>query len=83
MRISIPVRIALFIAMAGFCACGPAKKLTAPAVTVMVGDSLPPLPQSEIDLPIKIAGKPLLLAADSLFPREFLSPGWPNFLQPS
>ena len=81
MRISYPLRIAVFVAMAGFCACGPSKKLTAPAETVMVGDSLPPLPSSEIDLPIKIAGRPLLLAADSLFPREFLSPGWPNFLQ--
>src|SRR5258708_4081593 len=49
----------------------------------MVGASLPILPSSEIDLPIKIAGRPLLAAADSIFPREFLSPGWPNYLQPS
>jgi hypothetical protein len=73
----------LLLLAAGFGACSPAKKLSAPAVTVMVGDSLPPLPQSEIDLPIKVAGRPLLLIADSLFPREFLSPGWPNYLQPS
>src|SRR5579871_1403517 len=66
-----------------FVACHPAKQLTAPTVKVVVEDSLPVLPQSEIDLPIKVAGRPLLLAADSLFPREFLSPGWPNYLQPS
>ncbi|HEY4337567.1 MAG TPA: DUF4403 family protein [Puia sp.] len=66
-----------------FAACGPSKKLTAPAETVFVGDSLPALPYSEIDLPIKIAGRPLLAAADSIFPREFVSPGWPNYLQPS
>src|ERR1700742_4780761 len=83
MRISYPLRLALIVSMAGFCACGPSKKLTSPAVTVMVGDSLPPLPSSEIDLPIKIAGRPLLAAADSIFPREFLSPGWPNYLQTS
>ena len=66
-----------------FAACGPSKKLTAPAETVLVGDSLPALPSSEIDLPIKIAGRPLLAAADSIFPREFVSPGWPNYLQTS
>ena len=76
-------RFVLLLAVAAFGACGPAKKLSSPAVTVMVGDSLPALPQSEIDLPIKVAGRPLLLAADSLFPREFLSPGWPGYLQPS
>jgi hypothetical protein len=81
-------RLVVFFAVAGFAACSPAKKastaaLTAPAVTVMTGDSLPALPSSEIDLPIKIAGRPLLIAADSMFPREFLSPGWPNYLQTS
>jgi hypothetical protein len=83
MRISVVVRIAPILVIAGLAACSPAKKLTLPAVTVMVGDSLPALPNSEIDLPIKIAGRPLLVAADSIFPREFLSPGWPNYLQPS
>ena len=77
------LRIVLLLVVAAFGACSPAKKLSSPAVTVMVGDSLPPLPQSEIDLPVKVAGRPLLLAADSLFPREFLSPGWPGYLQPS
>lgn len=80
--------IVSLILLAGFAACGPSKKaatttLTPPAATVAVDDSLPELPASEIDLPIKIAGRPLLLAADSLFPREFLSPGWPNYLQSS
>lgn len=71
------------LAIVGVTACGPSKKLTAPVETVMVGDSLPLLPASEIDLPIKITGRPLLAAADSIFPREFVSPGWPNYLQPS
>jgi hypothetical protein len=44
---------------------------------------LPALPQSEIDIPVTIAGTPLLKAADSMVPTEFLSPGWPAYLQPS
>ena len=64
-------------------ACSSSKKLTTPAVTLSLPDTLPPLPQSEIDIPVKIAGTPLLKAADSLVPREFLSPGWPAYLQQS
>jgi len=75
--------LVLLLAILSFTACGPSKKLTAPVETVMVGDSLPVLPSSEIDLPIKITGRPLLVAADSIFPREFVSPAWPNYLQPS
>jgi hypothetical protein len=46
-------------------------------------DALPALPPSEFDLPIKIAGRPLIATADSLIPKEFLSEGWPGYLQPS
>ena len=74
----------LIMALAAvFGACSPAKKLTTPSVTLWVPDSLAPLPQSEIDIPIKLAGQPLLRAADSLFPREFTSTGWPGYLQTS
>src|ERR1700761_5148299 len=66
-----------------FGACSPAKKLTTPSVTLSLPDSLPPLPQSEIDIPIKLAGRPLLAAADSIFPKEFTSIGWPGYLQPA
>ena len=64
-----------FLAMlASLGACTPAKKLTTPAVSIYRPDSLPALPQSEIDIPIKLAGRPLLATADSLFPKEFTSP---------
>ncbi len=46
-------------------------------------DALLSLPPSEIDLPVKIAGKPLLRAADSLLPKEFISDKWPGYIQPS
>ncbi len=68
---------------AGFGSCSPAKKLTTPVVTLEMPDTLPALPQSEIDVPVKIAGKPLLAAVDSLVPKEFLSVGWPAYLQPT
>lgn len=71
------------VMLLAFGACGPAKKLTAPSITIALPDSLPPLPQSEIDIPIKLAGGPLLAAADSLFPAAFTSTGWPGYLQPS
>lgn len=65
--------------------CTSSKRLSAPATTPSpaIPDTLPALPVSEIDLPLKIAGKPLLAMADSLIPREFVSQGWPNYLQPS
>lgn len=69
--------------LASLGACTPAKKLTTPAVSIYRPDSLPALPQSEIDIPIKLAGRPLLATADSLFPKEFTSPGWPGYLQSS
>jgi hypothetical protein len=77
-----PIFLALALA-AGVVSCSPAKKLTTPSVTLSLPDSLPALPQSEIDIPIKLAGRPLLAAADSIFPKEFTSQGWPGYLQPS
>ncbi len=66
-----------------FGACHTSKQLTAPTLTVSLPDTLPALPVSEIDVPLKIAGHPLLARADFMIPREFLSFGWPAFLQPS
>jgi hypothetical protein len=65
--------------------CSPAKQLSAPApgMVLSMPDTLPALPQSEIDIPIKIAGRPFLAAADSVFPKEFTSLGWPAYLQPT
>jgi hypothetical protein len=68
---------------AAFGSCSPAKQLTVPAVTLSLPDTLPALPQSEIDVPVKIAGKPMLAAADSIVPKEFMSVGWPAYLQSS
>ncbi|HVU58110.1 MAG TPA: DUF4403 family protein [Puia sp.] len=55
----------------------------APTTIVQMPDSLPPLPASEIDIPLKVAGRPLLQIADTIVPKEFTSEGWPSFLQTS
>src|ERR1700753_3777842 len=82
----------IFLILIILASCSPGKKSTTtpptptPAIsmtTVSVPDTLPALPQSEIDIPVRLADKPLLAAADSLFPKEFLSPSWPAYLQPS
>ncbi|HTI08940.1 MAG TPA: DUF4403 family protein [Puia sp.] len=63
--------------------CSSSKKLSSPAVTIHVPDTLPTLPVSEIDLPLKVPGGPLLATADSIVPKEFTSEGWPAYLQTS
>ena len=80
----ITVSWLLFVGLA-FClgSCSSSRKLTAPAVSIQLPDSLPPLPVSEIDIPLKVAGHPLLAMADTLVPREFISAGWPGYFQPS
>jgi hypothetical protein len=86
--------LTLLLALALY-SCGPSKKLPPPSTPTSPthpspsathpppSDALPALPPSEIDLPIKIAGRPLLATADSLIPKEFLSEGWPAYLQTS
>jgi hypothetical protein len=82
---SHPVLYILYILLSAieFGSCSPAKQLSTPGITLSLPDTLPALPQSEIDIPIKIAGQPFLAEADSVFPKEFASPGWPAYLQPS
>ncbi len=80
-------RLALSLLLAlGLTSCGPSKKISLPSAqnsAACPSDALPALPPSEIDLPIKIAGRPLLATTDSLIPKEFLSDGWPAYLQAS
>src|SRR3979490_1982864 len=64
--------------------CSSSKKLSTPAaVPLSLPHTLPARPSPEIALPLKFAGRPLLVAADSLVPKEFLSDKWPAYLQPS
>ncbi|MBN8850955.1 MAG: hypothetical protein BGO55_29350 [Sphingobacteriales bacterium 50-39] len=75
----------LVLVLAATCwSCHSSRKVvSAPATIVQMPDSLPPLPVSEIDIPLKVAGRPLLQIADTIVPREFTSEGWPTFIQTS
>ncbi len=77
------IALLLIILAAGFASCSSSKKLTSSAVNDLVPDSLPTLPASDIDIPLKVVGHPLMLIADTVVPREFTSEGWPAFLQTS
>ena len=45
--------------------------------------SLAPLRESVINIPVKINVKPYLQQAEALTPKEFLSEGWPGYIQSS
>ena len=67
-----------------FASCSSSKKIAStPSSAFHLPDSLPPLPASEIDIPLKLYAPPILAKADSIVPREFTSDGWPNYAQPS
>lgn len=61
-----------------FSACSSSR----PAATT-APRSLPPLPPSQINIPIRIYMKPLLAAMDSMTAKEFTSDNWPAYFQPS
>jgi hypothetical protein len=44
---------------------------------------LPPLPESNISIPVKVAMAPFLQQAAILIPKEVTSDGWPQYLQTS
>ena len=83
--ISRTARVLLLLSLlaGGLWSCSSSKKISAAAANALVPDSLPPLPASEIDIPLKVAGHPLLQIADTVVPKEFTSEGWPSFLQTS
>jgi hypothetical protein len=63
-------------------ACSSSKK-TAAVAQPTLQDSLPALPVSEIDIPIKIYTRTMLAKAEAMVPKEFTSDKWPDFTQSS
>jgi hypothetical protein len=55
--------------------CGSSKKMVGLSI-----NSLPPLQESIINIPVKIYAKPFLAKAESNTPLQFTSTGWPDFL---
>lgn len=63
-----------------FLACSSTKKM---ATAKEEQKTLPELPMSELDIPVRISGAAIMEKAEKLVPAEFTSDGWPEFLQPS
>lgn len=76
---SITRVLPLGIALVFFLSCGSSKNttttLSAPA------RSLPALPMSYINIPVKVYMKPLLSVMDSSTAKEFTNDKWPNYTQ--
>ena len=68
------------LGMIFFLACSSAKKTSSSKEELQ---TLPELPLSELDIPIKIAASSILAKAEKLVPLEFTSDAWPQFMQPS
>lgn len=78
---TIPLKNLIFLpVLFFFLACGSSKKTTGSAEEKK---SLPELPVSELDIPVKMAAEPILEKAEKLVPSEFTSEGWPEFMHPS
>lgn len=60
--------------------CSTSKKAADKRTTL---SSLPSLPASQINIPVRIYLKPLLAKMDSTTAKEFTSEQWPNFFQPT
>jgi len=73
----IPAACVLFF----FVSCSSSKK--AASGIKHLTDTLPFLPISEIDLPVKVFASPLIAKAEQIVPKEFTSDTWPNYVQSS
>ncbi len=60
--------------------CSSSKKA---AQTVAVATTLPTLPESNINVPVKVVMTPVLARASILIPKEITSDGWPQYLRTS
>src|SRR5215510_7472053 len=61
--------------------CGSSKKTNVQRPSLQ--DSLPLLPVSEIDIPIKIYIPPMMTRMEFIVPKEFTSDKWPDYTQSS
>jgi hypothetical protein len=76
---SNPWLLLIFITV-GFYSCSSSKRISSTNVTAR---SLPALPVSQINIPVKVYMKSLLSMMDSMTAKEFTSDKWPNYFQPS
>jgi hypothetical protein len=75
------VLIVLILALA-FGSCS-TPKTTATTISKTEKRSLPALPVSQINIPVKLYMRPLIRQMDSMMAKEFTSEKWPDYLQTS
>jgi hypothetical protein len=65
--------------------CGSPKKTTATieAPSPIVERTLPPLPESRINIPVKVAMRPLIEKMEAVTAKQFTSDKWPDYYQSS
>jgi hypothetical protein len=73
-------KLLLALLILGACSCHTTRKA---AVLGPGGPGLPALPESNINVPVKIYMASFLKKASGMIPKEVTSEGWPNFLQTS
>ncbi len=74
--------IPLIVLTAATLSCTSTKKTVAP-IAKQEKATLPPLPLSQINIPVRLYMKPLLQQMDSAMAKEFTSEKWPGYLQTS
>lgn len=80
-RIQLPALILFLLLLAG---CSTTKKSsTGLPASAPVRKTLPALPETVLNLPVKIAIRPFLLQAENLAPKEITSTGWPEYINSS
>lgn len=62
-------------------ACSGPKKVTITPEDNTAARLLPPLPSSQINIPVKVYMRPLLSLMDSMTAKEFTNDKWPNYTQ--
>jgi hypothetical protein len=67
----------------GLQSCSTSHKTTTVTPTPPAKKTLPPLPESVLNIPVKLAIAPFLQQAEQLAPKEVLSAGWPNYINSS
>jgi Domain of unknown function (DUF4403) len=80
-QFSMITRLLCATALLFLVSCTASRKTANPALAVIT--SLPALPESNINIPVKVLMTPFLAKAAILIPKEVTSDGWPEYLQTS
>ena len=73
-----------FVSLNVLLSCSAPKKASSPeSASLVVERTLPPLPESRINIPVKVAMRPLLEKMEAVTAKQFTSDKWPDYYQSS